>query len=1038
MSVDVSGENPQPVHNGGTAEVQVNGMSNGHSNGHHGSSSKHKSSSKDKHRDKDRDHKSSSSSSHKSSSRDKDKHSSSSSSSKDKHRDKDRDDKHKSSSSSSSSHRDKDRERSDRDKDKDKHKSSSSSSSHKSSSKDKERRDKDRKEESSSSSSRDKDRSDRDKDKDKDKDRQHKSSSSSSSSRDKDRHRSSSSKHKHSSSSSKHSSSSSSSQDKSSRQDGEFIKPEPLSQPSNHVQENGFDADILAQDIRGKNITAQDSPLDSSSSNGLNHTFEDNVKREEERSFNVSQASSCDYSLSQFQEDEPAFVAKQENSSQEDGFIKEDDDEDMKEVKQEEGDEDEDVKLEEDDNDDDEDMPLAMRKTKSRQDDEEDDEMEDIPLAKRKIKVKIEEEEEEDDDEDLPLLARKKPKKESKSKSKDKKKKRIKEEEEDDDDMYDEKPKKKIKKAEKRTSTKTEVVSPTKRVKKEKKDEEEDEVWRWWEEEKRDDGVKWHTLEHKGPVFAPPYERVPKNVRFFYDGKPMALSEETEECATFYSKMLNHDYCTKQIFNDNFFKDFRKTMTKEEKEIIKDFNKCNFEEMFQYFTAESEKRKNASKEQKQAKKLENEALIKEYGTCIIDGHKEKIGNFRLEPPGLFRGRGEHPKMGMIKRRIRAEDVSINCGKESNVPVPPPPGRRWKEVIHNNTVTWLASWIENVQGQVKYIMLNPSSKLKGEKDHVKYETARKLAKSIDKIRNTYRNEWKSKEMRVRQRAVALYFIDKLALRAGNEKDEDQADTVGCCSLRVEHVVLHKTLNGMENVVVFDFLGKDSIRYYNEVEVEKRVFKNLELFMENKKTGDDLFDRLNTQVLNEHLKELMDGLTAKVFRTYNASITLQNQLNMLTKEEMSVPEKLLAYNRANRAVAILCNHQRSVPKSHEKSMENLKEKIRQKRDAIDDCESEYHDLKRQAKRGSVKERIIADKKGKQLERLKEQLSKMELQETDRDENKTIALGTSKLNYLDPRISVAWCKKHGVPIEKIFNKTQRTKFLWAIHMADEKYVF
>ena len=38
-----------------------------------------------------------------------------------------------------------------------------------------------------------------------------------------------------------------------------------------------------------------------------------------------------------------------------------------------------------------------------------------------------------------------------------------------------------------------------------------------------------------------------------------------------------------------------------------------------------------------------------------------------------------------------------------------------------------------------------------------------------------------------RAVALYFIDKLALRAGNEKDTDEsADTVGCCSLRVEHI------------------------------------------------------------------------------------------------------------------------------------------------------------------------------------------------------------------------------------------------------------
>lgn len=65
----------------------------------------------------------------------------------------------------------------------------------------------------------------------------------------------------------------------------------------------------------------------------------------------------------------------------------------------------------------------------------------------------------------------------------------------------------------------------------------------------------------------------------------------------------------------------------------------------------------------------------------------------------------------------------------------------------------------------------------------------------------------------------------------------------------------------------------------------------------------------------------------------------------------------------------------------------------------------ELKKCARNGSVKEKINADKKSKQLERLKEQLKKLELQETDRDENKTIALGTSKLNYLDPRISVAW---------------------------------
>jgi DNA topoisomerase-1 len=231
-----------------------------------------------------------------------------------------------------------------------------------------------------------------------------------------------------------------------------------------------------------------------------------------------------------------------------------------------------------------------------------------------------------------------------------------------------------------------------------------------------------------------------------------------------------------------------------------------------------------------------------------------------------------------------------------------------------------------------------------------------------------------------------------------------------------------------VVAFDFLGKDSIRYQNEVPVDKQVFKNVKLFMENKEPKDDLFDRLDTPSLNAHLKTLMPGLTAKVFRTYNASITLQQQLDNLTEDDMSIQEKLLAYNRANRQVAILCNHQRSVPKSHEKSMENLKVKIKDKKKEVKQLKEELKNA-----RGKDKEKAQA-----KLARAEEQLKKLRIQRTDRDENKTIALGTSKLNYLDPRISVAWCRKQEVPIDKIFNKTQRDKFRWAIDMADEDYVF
>merc|ERR1712226_612730 len=110
---------------------------------------------------------------------------------------------------------------------------------------------------------------------------------------------------------------------------------------------------------------------------------------------------------------------------------------------------------------------------------------------------------------------------------------------------------------------------------------------------------------------------------------------------------LDHDYTTKEVFNKNFFKDWRKTMSAEEKEIIRDLSKCDFSEIDAHFKKYSEERKNRSKEEKDKEKAANAALIEEFGFCTMDGHKEKIGNFRTEPPSLFRGRGEHPKQGMV-------------------------------------------------------------------------------------------------------------------------------------------------------------------------------------------------------------------------------------------------------------------------------------------------------------------------------------------------------------------------------------------------------
>ena len=460
--------------------------------------------------------------------------------------------------------------------------------------------------------------------------------------------------------------------------------------------------------------------------------------------------------------------------------------------------------------------------------------------------------------------------------------------------------------------------------------EDEEEEYRWWDDPSKGDGTKkWTTLEHAGVVFPPPYEPLPNNVKMRYDGVPVFLAPEAEEVAGFFGAMLNSTHNVENpVFQKNFFADFQKMLKetggatdKEGNKInIKEFSKCDFQPIYDYYDAQRTEKKALPAAEKKRLKAEKDAAEAPYMYCLWDGRKQKVGNFRVEPPGLFRGRGEHPKTGKVKARVEPEQIIINIGKEATVP-PPPHGHRWKEIRHDNEGTWLAMWQENINGAYKYVMLAANSDVKGQSDYKKFEKARELKKHIDRIRKDYTAELKHEVMANRQRATAVYLIDKFALRAGNEKGDDEADTVGCCSLKFEHVTLKPP-----NKVIFDFLGKDSIRFYDEVEVDAQVFKNLKIFKKPPKgEGDEIFDRLTTDGLNKHLSNYMTGLTAKVFRTYNASYTMSILLRDM-ESHGTIPEKIKDYNAANRKVAILCNHKRTVAAGHESQMEKLGDRIK----------------------------------------------------------------------------------------------------------------
>ncbi|KAI1433763.1 eukaryotic DNA topoisomerase I [Xylaria sp. CBS 124048] len=676
--------------------------------------------------------------------------------------------------------------------------------------------------------------------------------------------------------------------------------------------------------------------------------------------------------------------------------------------------------------------------------------------------------------------------------------------------------------AEKKAAVKTETKKKGKKEQSEDPADAEDddeEEYRWWDQLKSDDSVKWKTLEHNGVLFPPPYEPLPKDVKLLYDEKPVYLHVDAEEVAGFFGAMLNSTHNVENpVFQKNFFSDFKDVLKRTggakdqqgNKVNIKEFSKLGFQQIFDYYQGKSEAKKARSKEEKAAEKAEKDKIEAPFMYCKWDGRKEKVGNFRVEPPGLFRGRGEHPKTGRVKLRVAPEQIIINIGKDAQIPRPPD-GHKWKAVQHDNKATWLAMWQENINGAYKYVMLGATSAVKGQADFKKFEKARELKKHINKIRKDYGRDLKSSSMADRQRATAVYLIDRFALRAGNEKDaENEAETVGCCSLKFEHITLREP-----NTVIFDFLGKDSIRYYDEVTVDHQVFKNLRVFKKSpKKDGDDIFDRLTTSQLNKHLSSYMPGLTAKVFRTYNASFTMQRLLNELDTKERTVAEKIKVYNDCNREVAILCNHKRTVGASHEAQMEKLNDrikglkyqvwrnkqmmldldsKLRKKKGAeffdldpeLDEAwilahqtflveeqctkiqkkfekdnqkleesgekpmpEKELKErlkdadlLAKKFKKENKSKKVEAEGRGITVEKLdaniqkiEERIRTIELQAADRDGNKEVALGTSKINYIDPRLTVVFANKFEVPIEKFFSKTLREKFNWAIKSVGE----
>lgn len=569
---------------------------------------------------------------------------------------------------------------------------------------------------------------------------------------------------------------------------------------------------------------------------------------------------------------------------------------------------------------------------------------------------------------------------------------------------------------------------------------------------------QWTVLKHNGPFFPPPYQthKIPVTL----NGIKIVLPPEVEEYVTIYVKYLKTSYMENPIFIKNFSKDFSDLLPPNLKSYkLEDFD---FSLVQQFVEKESEKQKNLSKENKDRIKKSNEKIEEPFKFCIIDGAQQKVGNYRIEPPGIFLGRGKHPKSGKIKKRIYPKDVTINIDKESKVPVPYHSYNdklldTWENVVHDRSVVWLARWKDPITKKTKYIFTSMESIFKSKSDLSKFDLAKKLKRKIVSIRKKYEDDLESKNIKTKQLATALYFIDKLALRVGGTKDKkEEADTVGVTSLRIEHINLYD-----ENLVKLDFLAKDSVRYCQRVKVIPQVYDNLKLFIskkyeldssseteteeseteesqtENSETESDnselnydkinkkdkLFDKISANQLNQYLETFMKDLTAKVWRTFNASFLFQKELDKVNLNKMifaNENEKInyltMMFNQANSAVAILCNHQKSASSDIDKKLEQFDDKIKELQ---------------------KKKRKIQDKKGRssgsstkteKINKINNKIKIIKLKKSNKIAMKNISLGTSKLNYIDPRIVISFSKKFEIPLDKLFSKKEIDRFDWA----------
>ena len=494
----------------------------------------------------------------------------------------------------------------------------------------------------------------------------------------------------------------------------------------------------------------------------------------------------------------------------------------------------------------------------------------------------------------------------------------------------------------------------------------------------------WKTFRHNGIVFPDPY--VPKGLSVRITGQEVKLSPLAEEMAYQFAKKKDTPYVQDQVFRANFMKYFVKELPPPYSKGVR-FENVDLSAFYRFVDKEKADKESMTQEEKKAlaqtRKESREKLRAKFGKALLDGKEIDLGNYMAEPPGLFMGRGEAPLRGSWKPRVGPTDVTLNLDKGA----PVPPGGF--KVVYDDESIWVARWIDKLTDKEKYVWPHESSDIQQSRNKQKYDKAIYVGERLPKLQREIRSKLGSRNEKDRKIATVCYLIDEVGMRVGDEKDEDEADTVGATTLRVEHI---RRLD--DQAVEFDFLGKDSVRWLKTMKSpDPTLVANIKKFTAGKRPDDLIFEGINSTHVNAFLSDIVEGLSAKVFRTYHATRTVEEALK--SRDVRSAPdlEKLYFAKDANLAAAIYCNHKRTPPKTWDESLKK-------------------------------KEQKLEDYKAKGKEEMAQKMQKdIDLTKRTKDYN----LNTSMKNYIDPRIYKAWCDYVGLDWEKLYSKSLQKKFSW-----------